>query len=159
MTRPEQSSYWFVIPRSGIDVPNQQPYWHTRRFALKDSRQNLYRVWFSSLASVTRLPGTPSIKIPLNFRLVECQSCRTPIDNASERRTLTLPESRYSKQLSKCVAGHVVTIRCAAKLRQSAPDISPYGPCKKSHTLLHFQKKLLERPLHSHISWPAMVWY
>ena len=109
MPRPKQSPYWFVIPRSGIDIADQQAYWNTRCFALKDSRQNLDRVRFSSLTGVTRLPGTPSIKIPLNLRLVEHQSRWTPVDNAPECWTLALSKSRYSKQLSECVAGHAIS--------------------------------------------------
>src|SRR5262249_49410382 len=102
-----------------------------RRLALEQARQDLHLIRLAPLRREARLPGPAAVEPGLDVGFAQREARRHAVDDAADRRPMTLTPGRESKELTEAVERHLTSSgrNPAAARRLRAPI--PCAACRR----------------------------
>jgi hypothetical protein len=100
----EPVKYPGIVFRTLIRVQYQQTDRGAGRPALEDPGEYLHLVGFAPLCGMSRFAGLAAIQVALQILFAKFHSRRTAIDDAAQRRTMTLSEAGDREQFAEAVS-------------------------------------------------------
>src|SRR5580704_9507343 len=113
-----------VVARPRVGVLDHEPDGRAGGASFEHAGEDAHLVALAALADEVRGAGAPAVDVLLQVRLAQLEPRRTAVDDAPERRAVTLAEGGDREELADGVAGHgslQLAGSCSRVIRNTPP--------------------------------------